>query len=772
MNKLQSMLLGIRLTGLPNSLRALAYTRQRDKLEARYPLPPVPDTEQCAGKLISASSVPGGAEFKFAGSSLSVRFLAPDLLFLAWDGAAMLPSYAVSQAEWPETPVELFQNEWGWGVKSRAVKLIVTDEGELLYYDSADNALRQESPPIRRGRGWQHEASLTPEACIYGLGEKAAGLNLRPGCYKIWNTDAGGSYGAGKDPLYIGMPVYMCLQDTGASLAFYDNTFACTVTLEGSASVNFDDGPIRYYLAFGSPASVLERYTALTGRPPLPPHWSLGYQQSFWGYGSEAEMRKVFKSFQDNKIPLSVLYMDIDFMDGYRVFTPDIKRYPDLPGFAAELEKAGVKLVAITDPGVKVDPGFDLFTDGLKEGAFCKGPDGSVMQGVVWPGWVAYPDFTDPTAREWWGKQYERIFKHGVTGIWHDMNEPVSYTAWGDFTLPFCTRHELDGARGDHRQAHNVYGMLMSRAGFEGMRKLKPDRRPFIVSRSGWAGMQRYSWSWTGDIETSWQALRQVIPTVLGLGLSGEPYSGPDIGGFSGHPTPELYVRWFQLSSFLPFFRTHCAFFLPRREPGEWGEEIMDMLREHVEQRYSLLPYWYTLAWQSSRTGLPLVRPLFWDESGSRDLWHLCDAFLVGDNLLVAPVLEEGSTRRKLRLPKGGWYELESDTLLQGGKTVELEAPLNRLPVLARAGSILPRLEGGQLVLHVYRPFEASTGSATLYSDAGDGYEPYRVDSFDLKYEKGAGEITWTSQGEYPWPYGTPGLVLHGFAGQEVRLRS
>lgn len=770
MNKLQSMLLGIRLTGLPNSLRALTYTRRRDRLEARYPLPAVPDVTRPAGKLQSALPSPSGAEFKFENSTLTVRFLAPDVIFLGWDGAGMLPSYAVAHSEWVETPVELFQNELGRGVKSHEVQLIVTDEGKILYKDSAGNSLRQESSPTRQGRCWRHTAALAAEACVYGLGEKAAGLNLRPGSYRCWNTDAGGSYGPGKDPLYIGMPVYMCLQDTGACLAFYDNTYACRVVLENSAAVEFDDGPIRYYLAFGSPSTILERYTALTGRPPLPPLWALGYQQSFWGYGSEAEMRRVFHGFRENDLPLSVLYMDIDFMDGYRVFTPDLKRYPDLYGFAAELEKSGVKLVAITDPGIKVDPGFDLYNDGVQKGTYCKNPDSSILQGVVWPGWVAYPDFTDPTARDWWGQQYERLFKHGITGIWHDMNEPVSYTAWGDFTLPFCTRHELDGAKGDHRQAHNIYGMLMNRAGFEGMRRLKPERRPFIVSRSGWAGMQRYSWSWTGDVETSWQALRQVIPTVLGLGLSGEPYSGPDIGGFSGHPTAELYIRWFQLSSFLPFFRTHCAFYLPRREPWKWGTEVMDTLREHLRLRYSLLPYWYTLAWEASRTGRPLVRPLFWKESSNRELWDQRDAFLLGDVLLVAPVVEEGATRREIRLPQGGWYELEGDTPIEGGRKIEIDAPLNRLPVLARAGSILPRMVGEKLVLHIYCPYQASTGNGLLYSDAGDGYGAYRIDSFDLKYERDAGEITWTSQGDYPWPYGTPELILHGFTGREVRL--
>lgn len=345
------------------------------------------------------------------------------------------------------------------------------------------------------------------------------------------------------------------------------------------------------------------------------------------------------------------------------------------------------------------------------------------------------------------------------------------YTAWGDSSFPSGTRHELDGEKGDHRQAHNVYGMLMNRSGYEGMRKLKPDKRPFIVTRSGWAGMQRYSWCWTGDVETSWQALRQTIPTVLGLGLCGMPYCGPDTGGFSGHPTPELYLRWFQLTSFLPFFRTHCAFFLPRREPWEFGEDVVDMVRSQLQLRYSLLPYWYTLAYQASLTGEPVIRPLFWEEPGNRDLWKIQDSFLAGDSLLIAPVLEEGANKRSVRTPLGSWYELNGDTLLEGGRTLELEAPLDKLPVLVRSGSILPVMEDGKLVLHVYRPQDDGPGSGLLHSDGGDGYGPWRIDRFNLSLQGNIYEISWTSEGDYLWPYEIPGIVLHGFAGKKVRLQ-
>src|SRR3990170_317969 len=248
-----------------------------------------------------------------------------------------------------------------------------------------------------------------------------------------------------------------------------------------------------------------------------------------------------------------------------------------------------------------------------------------------------------------------------MAGFWHDMNEPASFAGWGEATLPLSTQHDMDGIGGDHRAAHNLYGLLMNRAGYEGLCMLQPHKRPFILSRAGWVGMQRYSWAWTGDVESTWGGLRQTIASVLGLSLSGQPYAGPDIGGVSGQPSPELFVRWFQLGSFLPFFRTHCALYLPRREPWEFGEQVLEMLREQLQLRYRLLPYWYTLAWMASQDGHPLARPLFWVEPEDQAFWEVEDAFLLGEVLLIAPVVEEGARRRSIYPPKGDWYDFWSD---------------------------------------------------------------------------------------------------------------
>lgn len=772
MNKLAALFHGVRLAGLPNSLRALAYTRLRDRLDAKFAPPEPPSTPQPVGKLVSAAAVPGGARFEFESSTLTARFLAPDFLFLAWGGAEMTPSYAVEKTDWPVLNPLLGHKDGGWTLQSNGLKLTVSQDGTLAFYDSKDTLVRNEEPPIKYGEGWLHSAVLPPEACIYGLGERASGLNLRPGTYRCWNKDPGGGYGKGADPLYITIPLYLCLQDGACYLTFYDNTFDCTVTLDGKAEMRFEGGPLRYYIACGTPAQVVERYTKLTGRAPLPPRWALGYQHSRWGFNSEAEMRRIYQGFRANRLPLSALYMDIDYMDGYRVFTPDLERYPMLYEFASAMEKHGAHLVAMTDPGVKLDPAWDVYREGLENDAYCKDPDGNIINGVVWPGLTNFPDFTDPHVREWWGSLYPRLARQGVSGLWQDMNEPAVFVASGDGSLPLCTRHSMEGAGGDHRQAHNIYGLLMDQTAFEAWRKLKPDNRPFILTRSGWAGIQRYAWCWTGDIETSWETVRQTIPTVLGLGLSGEPYSGPDTGGFTRHPSAEMYIRWFQLSSFLPFFRTHCAFYLPQREPWEFGPQALEILRCQLELRYKLMPYWYTLAWKASLTGEPLVRPLFWDYPSNKELWKVDDEFMCGDALLVAPVMGNGERKRTVLLPPGEWHGYWGDGVFDGGTTVTVDAPLDRLPLFVRAGSIIPVEESGVLTLHVFHPGRSASCSGVMYSDAGDGYGASRVDRFVLE-EAGVGgySLTWSSEGDFTWPYSELHIATHGFNGLEVKLK-
>ncbi|MYU17446.1 glycosyl hydrolase, partial [Streptomyces sp. SID8361] len=499
----------------------------------------------------------------------------------------------------------------------------------------------------------------------------------------------------------------------------------------------------------------LHGWTALTGAPAVPPRWALGHHHARWGFRDAEEVRRVAAGYRERELPLSALHLDIDHFVGHRVFTVDGARFPDLPGLAAELLEDGVRLVSIVDPAVKAEPGNAVYEGGAAEDVFVRDARGREVRGVVWAGESVFPDFTDPRARKWWGGLYAERLAQGFSGVWHDMNEPVSFAAFGETTLPRSARHALEGRGGDHREAHNVYGLAMARAGYEALRELRPDERPFLFSRSGWAGLQRYGGSWSGDVATGWAGLRASLSLVIGLGLSGVPYSGPDIGGFTGFPSPELYLRWFQLGAYLPLFRTHSAISAGRREPWEFGAEVLEHAAAALRERQRLLPYFTTLAQLAARTGAPYVRPVWWRTPKDRALRDCEDAFLLGDALLVAPVLEEGARKRPVRLPRGRWYDTVTGRAYHGPGKVVLDAPLSGIPVLARAGSVVPVTgPDGGVQLEVWTPCQGrkGAGAGTLAVDTGDGWKKPELLRFATRLRDGAVTIEREDGGEVGYP--------------------
>ncbi|WP_189832240.1 glycoside hydrolase family 31 protein [Streptomyces zaomyceticus] len=603
----------------------------------------------------------------------------------------------------------------------------------------------------RSGARWVQRSEVPADARFFGLGGRSTGPRLRDGSYRLWNTDPKGRFGPGDDPLYLTMPVQFVVSDAGTHLAFHDNSWDGRVTLAegeegagsghdrpGASEVRMDGGPLRCWVVVGTPARVLHGWAALTGPPALPPDWALGPQHARWGFGSAREVRRIVAGYRERGLPLSAVHLDIDHYDGHRVFTVDRERFPDLPGLAAELREQGVRLVSIVDPAVKAEPGNAVYDSGRAAGAFVRDARGDEVHGVVWPGECAFPDFTDPAVRKWWGDLYEERVRQGFSGVWHDMNEPVSFAPFGDATLPRSARHDLDGRGGDHREAHNVYGLTMARAGYEGLRRLRPDERPFLFSRSGWAGMQRYGGTWSGDVSTGWPGLRASLALVLGLGLCGVPYSGPDVGGFDGSPTPELFLRWYQLGAWLPLFRTHAAIDAGRREPWEFGPEVLEHARVALAERERMRPYFTTLARLARMTGAPYVRPVWWGTPEDRVLRDCDDAFLLGDALLVAPVLTRGADSRAVRLPRGRWYDTATERAYEGPGQVLLDAPLSRLPVLARAGAVLPvRGEDGEPALEVWAPAAGRTGGGLVVRDTGDGWEPAEIERYQSRLVDG-----------------------------------
>ncbi|MFH9201764.1 glycoside hydrolase family 31 protein [Streptomyces anulatus] len=750
----------VRLVGSVRGLRTVRSAwRRRSADAAALPARGV-ERARVPGALTGAEPGPGGGVVRFARSELRIRVSVGGAVFWAWDGAEPLPSYAVAgEAPAPDPRAVLEPDkDGGWQVVSERLTVVVSRTGAVELRTPGGLLLRRELPPRwwePVGGGpvrWVQRSEVPADARFFGLGGRAAGPRLRDGVYGLWNTDPGGRFGPGDDPLSLTMPVQVVVSDAGTHLMFHDNSWAGRVVLRegeegagsghdrpGACEVRMDGGPLRCWVVAGTPARVLQGWTALTGAPALPPSWALGPQHARWGFGSEEEVRRVVDGYRERGLPLSVLHLDIDHYDEHRLFTVDRARFPALPALAKELREDGVRLVSIVDPAVKAEPGDAVFDGGVavgERGAYVRDARGRVVVGEVWAGASVYPDFTDPIVRDWWGSLYEERLAQGFSGVWHDMNEPVSFAAFGDPSLPRSARHVLEGVGGDHREAHNVYALAMARAGYEGLLRFRPDERPFLFSRSGWAGMQRYGGTWSGDVSTGWPGLRASLSLVVGLGLCGVPYSGPDVGGFDGFPSPELYLRWFQLGAYLPLFRTHAAIDAGRREPWEFGPEVLEHARAALVERERLRPYFVTLSQVARMTGAPYVRPMWWGAPGDRALRECEDAFLLGDALLVAPVLEAGTRRRAVRLPRGRWYDTATGRAYEGPGRVQVDAPLSRVPVLAKAGAVIPvRGADGGPELEVWAPAPGCTGGGLVVRDPGDGWAEAEVERYVTRWE-------------------------------------
>ncbi|KFF97433.1 glycosyl hydrolase [Streptomyces scabiei] len=708
------------------------------------------------GPVVEVEPGPGGGIVRFGRSALRVTVDVNGAVFWGWDGTGPEPSYALAGRCPEPDPRAVLEpdKDGGWRVVAERVTVVVSRHGAVEVCTPGGVTLRRDLPPrwwepVGGGEArWVQRSEVAADARFFGLGGRAAGPRLRGGTYRLWNTDPGHAFAPGDDPLYLTMPVQMVVADAATHLVFHDTTWDGTVTLRegeegagsghdraGTSELRMDGGPLRCWVVVGTPARVLHAWVALTGAPALPPAWALGHHHARWGFGSEQEVRRIVAGYREHALPLDAIHLDIDHYDARQVFTVDEENFPKLPVLADELRRDGIRLVSIVDAAVKARPGNAVYDGGTAEDAFVRDASGQVAEGLVWSGESAFPDFTRARTRTWWGGLYEERLAQGFAGFWHDMNEPTSFTAFGENTLPRSVRHDLEGRGGDHREAHNVYALCMARAAYEGLRQLVPQERPFVFSRSGWAGIQRYGGTWSGDVATGWPGLRASLSLVLGLGLCGVPYSGPDVGGFDGSPSPELYLRWFQLGAYLPLFRTHASLRAGRREPWEFGEETVGHARVALVERRRLLPYFMTLAHLARRTGAPYVRPLWWGAPEDRSLRDCEDAFLLGDCLLVAPVLDPGADRRTVRLPRGRWYDTVTGQAYEGPGQALLEAPLSRIPVLARAGAVLPvRGADGGLELEAWAPARGRTGGGLVVPDAGDGWDEPEVERYTARW--------------------------------------
>ncbi|MFB8249923.1 glycoside hydrolase family 31 protein [Streptomyces sp. NPDC055952] len=763
--------------GAAQGVRTVRAAWRRRRADATGLPPRGAERARVPGTVRDVEPGPGGGVVRFARSELRVLVAVNGAVFLGWDGAGPEPSYALAGRCPEPDPRAVLEpdTDGGWRVVAERVTVVVSRHGAVEVQTPGGVLLRRDLPPrwwepVGGGPGrWAQRSEVPADARFFGLGGRAAGPRLPDGRYRLWNTDPGRAFAPGDDPLYLTMPVQLVVADGGTHLVFHDNAWDGTVTLRqgeegegsghdrtGSSEWRAEGGPLRCWVMAGTPARVLLAWASLTGAPALPPAWALGHHHARWGCGSEEELRRVVADHVERGLPLDAVHLDVDQPDAHQAFTVDQDRFPKLPLLAEELRRDGVRLVSVVDPAVRARPGDAVYDAGTARDVFVKDVAGRVVEGVAGAGEAVFPDFTHPRVREWWGGLYEARLAQGFSGFWHDRNEPTSCAAFGETTLPRSARHFLEGRGGDHREAHNVYALCMARAGFEQLLRLAPDERPFLFSRSGWAGMQRYGGTWSGDVATGWPGLRASVALVMGLGLCGVPHSGPDIGGAAGEPSPELYLRWFQLGAWLPLFRTRAGPRAGRREPWEFGPEVLEHARAALLERRRLLPYFVTLAHLARRTGAPYVRPLWWSAPEERALRDCGDAFLLGDALLVAPVLEPGADRRVVRLPRGRWYDVVTEEAYEGPGQVLIDAPLSRIPVLARAGAVLPvRGEDGGLELEVWAPARGRTGGGPVVPDGGEGWDEPEIQRYSARW---AGERVVVERegeeggGEPPFP--------------------
>jgi alpha-glucosidase len=571
----------------------------------------------------------------------------------------------------------------------------------------------------------------------FGCGERTSGLE-KTGSHQIfWNVDPPIGHTASYNNLYSSVPFTLSLAGGKAHGLFFDNThrveFDLALEDEGRAYYGAEGGDVVYYVFCGpTPREVLDGYTQLTGRTPMPPLWSLGNQQCRYSYMDEAEVRDIAQGYRERDIPCDVIYLDIHYMDGYRVFTWNDERFPDPKGMISDLEAQGFRVVTIVDPGVKVDEGYETYRTGRAADLFCKTDGGEEYHNVVWPGMCAFPDFTSPEARAWWGANHSALVDEGVAGIWCDMNEPALFVPHGD-TMPDYVVHP-GGSGGEpryHAQVHNTYGLLMAQATREGLLKLRPHERPFVISRSGYAGLQRHAMQWTGDNSSWWEHLWMSMPQLQNLGLSGIAWAGVDIGGFWGDTNAELLARWYEFGVFQPYCRNHTAIGTRYQEPWQFGEGVEDVARRMLKLRQRLLAYLYGLFEECHRTGAPILRPLLFEYPEDETTYTADDEFLLGHAILVAPIVRPGIEHRHVYLPAGSWFHLWTGDRTDGPAHVLAHAPLGQPAVYVKANEPVPmgpdanhtgENTAGPLTLAVYPAAGAEAGETVLYEDAGNGF--------------------------------------------------
>jgi alpha-glucosidase len=693
-----------------------------------------------------------GVNFECDSHNLLLRMLAPNLIRVRLAATAeVMPrrSWAVTRddQEWPAIPFEVKETDQAVEIVTDQICVHVNRHPcRVACFDKAGQPFACDTD---LGMGWRTGAigvwkHIAADEHFYGFGERTGLLDKLSFTQTNWTVDAL-DFGSLTDEMYQAIPFFIALRPSIAYGIFFNTTFWSQFDIgaeqPGVWRMETRGGELDYYIVYGpEPAQILCTYTELTGRMPMPPRWALGYQQCRWSYESAAVARELAREFRQRHIPCDVIYLDIDYMHGYRVFTWSPQRFPNPAQLVKDLAGDGFKTVTIIDPGVKYEPEADyhVFDQGIKYDFFVRKADGQLFHGYVWPDKAVFPDFMRSDVRSWWGGLQKSLTDIGIAGIWNDMNEPaIDDRPFGDagnkIWFPLDAPQGAAQERTTHSETHNLYGLMMARASYEGLKRLR-QQRSFVLTRSGYAGVQRWSSVWMGDNQSQWEHLEMSLPMLCNMGLSGVAFVGCDVGGFAGNATAEMFARWMQVGMLYPLMRGHSALSTAQHEPWAFGDRVESICREYIELRYRLLPYLYTLFWEAATTGAPILRPLLYHFPNDPQTYSLYDQVLLGSSLMAAPIYRPGVEYRAVYLPEGIWYDWWSHAVYAGATHILAHAPLERMPLYVRAGAIIPlgpvmQYTSEQPLNQLRVLIWPGDGEFTLYEDDGDSFE-YQTGAF------------------------------------------
>jgi alpha-glucosidase len=597
---------------------------------------------------------------------------------------------------------------------------------------------------LTSGDKWAIIRNKKVKDLFLGFGQRTGPMNqngryLQMWNFNIWHLDKNyqgrsvDNFNTKQDPYYISVPFFYRLDGDNPELAsgsFVDNGYRLHYDFHdpNTYSIVGDGGQLTEYIFAGpSLRGILERYTELTGRMETPPLWSLGYHQSRWAPYSTKDFMAIAETCRKRYLPCDAIWFDIDYMDHFKIFTWDRKKIPSPEKLIEEMRRRGFHSICNINPCAKIEPGYRVFDQGVERGLFCKTADGKLFIDRMWGNEVVFFDFSNEEVRSYWEKLIAEQAVLGLDGAWLDMNEPSIALADEN-----CMLFQNNGMTHEHARFHNQYALLEAASTHAALKNARPDKRSFIISRSGFAGIQRYAAVWTGDNASRWEHLRMSLTMCCNLGMSGIPFVGSDIGGFVEDCTEELLIRWYQYAVFQPLCRNHSAWKTKEHFPWSFGEHTESLIRKSLNMRYSLLPYIYTTFVLSSETGEPVQRPLAFDFQQDSRCVPVEDQFMFGGQIMAAPVLEDGARKRRVIFPEGRWYAFGSDQWFEGGKSLWVDAPLDWNPAFVKAGAVIPTARPVQstadyrpeeIYLNVYLPDEEGEWISWLVEDDGESLD-------------------------------------------------